>query len=102
MKPEDINKINKRGSTITKIYKYCPRCKCTQLVSNYVSKCAACKSKLENCEQPNETVPRCPTCHSTNIRKISDLRRGAHAVAWGLLSTTARSQFECKNCGYKW
>ena len=46
--------------------------------------------------------PHCPTCNSTNVKKISELRRGAHAVAWGLFSTTARSQFECKNCGYKW
>ena len=46
-------------------------------------------------------IPRCPTCNSTNIKKISDLRRGTHAVAWGLFSKTARSQFECKNCGYK-
>lgn len=53
-----------------------------------------------NNNQPNQ--PHCPTCNSTSIKKISDLRRGAHAIAWGLLSTTARSQFECKNCGYKW
>lgn len=51
---------------------------------------------------PPKPQPKCPTCGSTNIRKISDLRRGIHGVAWGLLSTTARSQFECKNCGYKW
>lgn len=47
-------------------------------------------------------TPKCPTCGSTSIRKISDLRRGAHAVAWGLLSNTARSQYECLNCSYKW
>lgn len=52
--------------------------------------------------KPIVNQPHCPTCNSTNVKKISDLRRGAHAVAWGLLSTTARSQFECKNCGYKW
>lgn len=47
-------------------------------------------------------LPKCPTCGSTNIKKISDLRRGVHGLAWGILSKTARSQFECKNCGYKW
>ena len=50
----------------------------------------------------NPNVPKCPTCGSTKIEKISALRRGTHAVAFGLLSKTARSQFECKNCGYKW
>lgn len=57
--------------------------------------------KITN-EQFKANLPKCPTCGSTNIQKISDLRRGVHAVAWGLLSNTARSQFECKNCGYKW
>ena len=46
--------------------------------------------------------PHCPTCNSTNVHKISDLRRGVHAAMWGLLSTTAKCQYECKNCGYKW
>ena len=102
MNPEDINKINKKKTTIKKIDKFCPKCKCSYSVSDYVSKCPACKSKLIYCKQPNEATPRCPTCSSTNIKKISELRRGVHAAAWGLLSTTARSQFECKNCGYKW
>lgn len=58
--------------------------------------------KSRNVTQTFANLPKCPTCGSTNIQKISDLRRGVHAVAWGLLSNTARSQFECKNCGYKW
>lgn len=51
---------------------------------------------------PNPNVPKCPTCGSTNISKISNLRRGIHGATFGLFSKTARSQFECKNCGYKW
>ena len=47
-------------------------------------------------------VPKCPTCGSTNIKKISDLSRGAHALMFGIFSNTARSQFECQNCHYKW
>lgn len=46
--------------------------------------------------------PKCPTCNSTNIVKISNVKRAAHGYLFGLLSNTARSQFECKNCGYKW
>ena len=51
-----------------------------------------------------ETInkPKCPTCGSTNIAKISNLKRATHGYAFGLFSKTARSQFECKNCGYKW
>ena len=47
-------------------------------------------------------VPKCPTCGSTNITKISAVKRATHAYAFGLFSKTAKSQFECKNCGYKW
>lgn len=49
-----------------------------------------------------ENIPKCPTCSSTNIRKISTTRKLAGAVGFGLLSKTAKSQFECKDCGYKW
>ena len=46
--------------------------------------------------------PKCPTCNSTNIKKISGTAKVAGAVTFGLFSKTARSQFKCKNCGYKW
>ena len=47
-------------------------------------------------------LPKCPTCGSTNIEKISSFDKAAGAVMFGLFSKTARSQFKCKNCGYKW
>lgn len=50
----------------------------------------------------NKNVPKCPTCQSTKIKKISGIKRAAHGYAFGLFSKTARSQFECENCGYKW
>ena len=56
-------------------------------------------------DSQNSTVsnaPHCPTCGSTNVSKISAAKRGAHMFAFGFFSKTAVSQFECKNCGYKW
>lgn len=47
-------------------------------------------------------VPRCPTCGSTNIEAIDAFVRGAALGLFGVASKTARSQFCCKNCGYKW
>lgn len=47
-------------------------------------------------------LPKCPTCGSTNLEKISDLKKGVHAVAFGIFSKTAFSQYKCRNCGYKW
>lgn len=46
--------------------------------------------------------PKCPTCGSTNIKKISTVSKVAGASMFGLFSKTARSQFKCGNCGYKW
>lgn len=74
----------------------------------------SCQREIERNERlahreahPEEFVPRppslpkCPACGSMNVQKISELRRGAHALAWGILSNTARAQFECGHCGYK-
>lgn len=46
--------------------------------------------------------PKCPTCGSTNISKISATSKAIGAIGFGLLSKTARSQFKCNKCGYKW
>lgn len=52
--------------------------------------------------ESNQNTPKCPTCGSSNIKKISVTRKAAGAFGFGLFSKTAKSQFECKNCGYKW
>lgn len=61
---------------------------------------------LENMQngvyQKEKNTPKCPTCNSTNITKISTTSKVVGAVAFGLFSKTARSQFKCNNCGYKW
>ena len=49
-----------------------------------------------------QNKPKCPTCGSTNIKKISASRKMLGTIGFGLLSKTARSQWECKNCGNKW
>lgn len=47
-------------------------------------------------------VPKCPTCQSTNVSKISDLRKVANIAMFGIFGQTRKCQFECKDCGYKW
>lgn len=47
-------------------------------------------------------IPKCPTCQSSNIHKLSVTKRMTHGLAFGLFSKTARSQWECKDCGNKW
>lgn len=51
---------------------------------------------------PKSPTLTCPTCGRHNVRQISYAERGVSAGIFGLFSKTARSQFECKDCGYKW
>ena len=108
--------------------KYCPKCGMTYLDSPF-SSCMKCGIKLMSYEEykhRNQTkvdkeykelqikknaekaangqlyIPTCPTCGSTNVEKISTAAKVGGAAMFGLLSKTARSQFKCKNCGYKW
>lgn len=60
------------------------------------------KRVQEHKKTTNPNIPKCPTCSSTNIEKISSFDKAAGAVMFGLFSKTARSQFKCRNCGYKW
>lgn len=69
------------------------------------------KSQLQPQPQPqpfykphnaSNNNPKCPTCQSTNIKKISVTKKVTHGLMFGVLSKTAFSQFECCNCGYKW
>ena len=59
------------------------------------------RQSAQSSKQPTN-VPKCPTCGSENIKKISATSKVVGAGLFGLFSKTARSQFECKSCGYKW
>lgn len=47
------------------------------------------------------SLPKCPLCGSTKLKKISAVKHGVHAAAFGIFSKTAFSQFECESCHYK-
>ena len=50
--------------------------------------------------RPN--VPRCPTCGSENVAKLSMSRKVFSAGMIGIASTSAGKTFKCKSCGYMW
>lgn len=60
------------------------------------------QQKLNQLTQSQQNIPKCPTCQSTNIKKVSMAKKAVHGFAFGLFSRTVFSQFECRNCGYKW
>ena len=47
-------------------------------------------------------VPKCPTCGSTNIRKMGGVERGVSIAAFGIFSKKINNTFKCGNCGYTW
>ncbi len=53
-------------------------------------------------EPVSDNTPRCPTCGSTNIRKIDGLERGTSVLMLGLFSKKINKTFKCKNCGHTW
>lgn len=100
---------NKENEAITYIKDFF---KCDEQIANEVFKIF----KQETGEPPSpqqiahanavarewQNKPKCPTCGSTNVKKISTVSKVAGASMFGLFSKTARSQFKCGNCGYKW
>ena len=51
---------------------------------------------------PQSNIPKCPTCGSTDIKKISGARRWIGTGLFGLASSDLGKSMQCGNCGYKW
>lgn len=47
-------------------------------------------------------LSKCPTCGSTNIRKMGGIERGASIAAFGIFIKKINKTFKCGNCGYTW
>lgn len=52
----------------------------------------------------SQPTPKCPTCGSTNIRRISATEKVVNVGMFGLFGNKRKYQFEClnPNCKYKW
>lgn len=46
--------------------------------------------------------PKCPTCGSINIGRISTFDKILGGAMFGLFSSDVRNTMHCRNCGYKW
>lgn len=79
----------------------------------YKEKIAQYKAEFEKTHAPlsddendvykqSSNLPKCPTCNSTNIKKISAVSKAGGIFMFGIFSKTAKSQFQCEDCGYKW
>lgn len=94
-----INDINylENNSEITKKKFYDDIDKRINLKGHTKKISVAGKDKDSNC------IPKCPTCGSENINKISAKNKVGSAITFGIFSVGHISKiFKCNNCGYKW
>ena len=53
-------------------------------------------------QQQTQNMPKCPTCGSTNIEKISVGKKIGGSFLFGIFSSDVRNTMHCKDCGVKW
>ena len=53
-------------------------------------------------KKQSSNLPKCPTCNSTNIRKIKVGERTASIIGFGIFSRKANKTWKCENCGHLW
>lgn len=65
-------------------------------------KCA--EGQVVERKQPlsQQNIPKCPTCNSTNITRISAASKVINAGIFGLLGNKRKKTFHCNSCKYEW
>lgn len=58
--------------------------------------------RCKNIPESIANVPKCPTCQSTDIKKISGLSKAGSVAMWGIFSWKVYKQWHCNNCGSEW
>jgi predicted RNA-binding Zn-ribbon protein involved in translation (DUF1610 family) len=70
----------------------------------YQLKMSQFKTQVQQQKQQQESnTPKCPTCGSTNIKKISGLSKAGSVAVWGVFAAGRTSKtWHCNNCGSEW
>lgn len=81
----------------------------TELYENnpieYQLKISQFKANLKQQESgkvKEDNKPRCPTCGSTNLSKVSTMSKAGSVFMWGLFSQKVKKTWHCNNCKYEW
>lgn len=76
--------------------------KLSQFESQIKQSQIANKQQNSTTQKMEERVPKCPTCSSTNIKKIGTGERMGSVIMFGILSKKINKTFKCNNCGHTW
>lgn len=60
--------------------------------------------KQQESSKPKEedNKPKCPNCHSTNIKAITGTERAMSIMGLGIFSKKINKSFKCLDCKYTW
>ena len=71
-------------------------------IIEYELKMSQFRAQYENQKQIQNNQPKCPTCGSADIEKISITRKTFGGAMFGLFSSDVRNTMHCRCCGAKW
>lgn len=71
------------------------------LETNEIPKVLILKQQ-ESGKVKEDNKPRCPTCGSTNLSKVSTMSKAGSVFMWGLFSQKVKKTWHCNNCKYEW
>ena len=60
------------------------------------------KKEIQEYQENQSNIPKCPTCGSTNVKHISTLNRAVSIGVFGLFSSKIGKNYECLDCKMKW
>lgn len=101
--------------------KRCPKCK--RKYPKLFIKCSKCNVQLIKLSTENkrldkqveeirkqtqeshssqQNIPKCPTCGSTNVKRITTANRAVSVLTLGILSGKIGKNYECLDCKAKW
>lgn len=63
---------------------------------------ASLKQQESNKKVEDDNKPKCPNCHSTNIKAITGTERVMSIMGLGIFSKKINKSFKCLNCKYTW
>ena len=60
------------------------------------------RKEIQEHQEKQSNIPKCPTCGSTNVKHISTLNRAVSIGVFGLFSSKIGKNYECLDCKAKW